>query len=230
MDNIFHYTVYFIQGTFNCYRKSSHCWVKLAAKHLLYLFTSLIKCSTYVASGTKSKISLPYIMGIFVFAYFTWDCWRFVVEVDLNCVTDDSFWKEKSIHQSHRLPLKRQLGILRGFKVAPNCRWYHSPSWRSSCSTCSSSPPSPPTWRPGWPGGARPPRRPSSPRRRASSSPRPPRPTAPAWPPPTVTPTTSSPTELGKLTCGPTLEHVLLIRFWAERRSYKGWPIYTGYS
>ena len=55
MDNIFHYTVYFIQGTFNCYRKSSHCWVKLAAKHLLYLFTSLIKCSTYVASGTKKQ-------------------------------------------------------------------------------------------------------------------------------------------------------------------------------
>ena len=178
----------------------------------------------------KAKFSLPNIMGTFVFAYFTWDCWRFVVEVDLNCVTDDSFWKEKSIHQSHRLPLKRQLGILRSFKVAPNCRWYHSPSWRSSCSTCSSSPPSPPTWRPGWPGGARPPRRPSSPRRRASSSPRPPRPTAPAWPPPTATPTTSSPTELGKSTCGPTLEHVHLIRFWEERRSYKGWPIYTGYS
>ena len=55
MDNIFHYTVYFIQGTFNCYRKSSHCWVKLAAKYLLYLFTSLIKCSTYVASGTKMQ-------------------------------------------------------------------------------------------------------------------------------------------------------------------------------
>ena len=149
-------------------------------------------------AAQKSKISLPYIMGTFVFAYFTWDCWRFVVEVDLNCVTDDSFWKEKSIHQSHRLPLKRQLGILRSFKVAPNCRWYHSPSWRSSCSTCSSSPLSPPTWRQGWPGGARPPRRPSSPRRRASSSPRPPRPTAPAWPPLTATPTISSPTELGK--------------------------------
>ena len=55
MDNIFHYTVYFIQGTFNCYRKSSPCWVKLAAKYLLYLFTSLIKCSTYVASGTKKQ-------------------------------------------------------------------------------------------------------------------------------------------------------------------------------
>ena len=79
MDNIFHYTIYFIQGTFNCYRKSSHCWVKLVAKHLLYLFASLIKCFTYFASGKMQNypchISLAKSFCLIYLRLLTLCCW-----------------------------------------------------------------------------------------------------------------------------------------------------------